>query len=631
MKNKEKNPVLHSTVKLVLFAADIVLLALSLFITFWIKNDLIFSSLKDFLPVFGILFPCGIIGMALFFFIFRLYSSIWEFASVREAIRIFAASVCESILILFVYLLIKNNVGDGGRIGGFPIIFCLVFSLLILALRFSFRFIRSTRIRYNKSNPDNAPKRKRTMLIGAGQAASMVIRECNDNTDNDIDIVCIIDDNLIKHGNFLLNIPIVGGRKSIKENAEKYKVDTILFAIPSIDPVNKREIINICQETDCDLVTIPSLTQIANRVNINDIRKINVEDVLGRGAVKTDIEAIGKQMAGKTALVTGGGGSIGSELCRQLATFGLAKLVIFDIYENNAYEIEQELRRNYPELGLDVLIGSVRDERRVDEVFSQYKFDYVFHAAAHKHVPLMETSPAEAVKNNIFGTYNIARASDKYGVKRFVMISTDKAVRPTSVMGATKRICEMVIKFVNDHSDTEFVAVRFGNVLGSNGSVIPLFKKQIEAGGPVTVTDPEIIRYFMTIPEAVSLVLHAGVLAKKGEIFVLDMGEPVKIADLARKMIRLSGYRPDVDIKIKYTGLRPGEKLYEELLLDDEGGVEKTDNNLIYIGKELSFDEDKFKASLEKLKAASVNNDDEIRLLIKEIVPDYRLPDYLQK
>lgn len=463
------------------------------------------------------------------------------------------------------------------------------------------------------------------MLIGAGDAGAIALLEFQNSQHSSNQVVCIIDDASRKRGQLLRGVPIVGGRESILAAAEKYRIQEIVLAIPSASSRQQRAILSICQKTKCTLRTLPVIYQLANgEVSIQKIRNVEIEDLLGRDSVQVDLAGIGKHVAGKTILVTGGGGSIGSELCRQLATFGPAQLILFDIYENNAYDIQQELRRTYPNLNLTVLIGSVRDRERLEDLFARYHPDLIYHAAAHKHVPLMEDSPCEAVKNNIFGTLNVAEMADRYGASRFLLISSDKAVNPTNVMGATKRVCEMIIQMMDGRSKTEYVAVRFGNVLGSNGSVIPLFKKQIAAGGPVTVTDPQIIRYFMTIPEAVSLVLQAGVYAKGGEIFILDMGDPVRIDDLARNMIRLSGFEPDVDIPIVYTGLRPGEKLFEELLLSGEG-MRKTQNDLIYIGKDQPFDGEKLEAQLQSLYQAAVQGRD-IRDLLAQIVPEYRVP-----
>ena len=512
-----------------------------------------------------------------------------------------------------------------------------------VSIRFAYRFYLLLRKKENKT------KTKKVMLIGAGDAGMQLLREINKSDKTDAGVVCIIDDNSNKHGRYIEGIPVVGGREDILSNVEKYEIDQIYYAIPSSSNSQKRDILNICRETDCEIKVLPGLYQIANGdVSINMMKNVAIEDLLGRDVIKVNNEEIFEYLNNKVTLVTGGGGSIGSELCRQIASHKPKQLIIFDIYENNAYDIQQELIRKYPDLNLKVLIGSVRDSKRIDYVFNKYRPEIVFHAAAHKHVPLMEDSPCEAVKNNAIGTFKTAYAAVKYGTKRFVLISTDKAVNPTNVMGATKRICEMVIqtfdKLTKDNTtqklsvvedcfseisvkelknETEFVAVRFGNVLGSNGSVIPLFKKQIEAGGPVTVTHPDIIRYFMTIPEAVSLVLQAGVYAKGGEIFVLDMGEPVKIDTLARNLIKLSGLKPDEDIKIVYTGLRPGEKLYEEKLMNDEGN-KKTENDLIYVGMPLDIKEDEFLTQLKELYIASNNNDDNIFELVEKTVPTYR-------
>ena len=487
------------------------------------------------------------------------------------------------------------------------------------------------------------------MLIGAGDAGMTILRDVNKNIESSSRVVCIIDDNTNKLGRYIEGVPVVGGRDDILKNVAKYNINEIYFAIPSASNSTRRDILNICREADCEIKVLPGIQQIVNGdVSVNLMKNVAIEDLLGRDVVKVNNEEIFDFINGKTILVTGGGGSIGSELCRQIAAHNPKLLVIFDIYENNAYDIEQELKRKDPDLNMKVLIGSVRDSRRIDYVFDKYRPDVVYHAAAHKHVPLMEASPCEAIKNNAIGTFKTAYAAVKYGTKRFVLISTDKAVNPTNIMGASKRLCEMVIqtfdkliknktteklKAVEDcfsevgvqklEGKTEFVAVRFGNVLGSNGSVIPLFKKQIEAGGPVTVTHPDIIRYFMTIPEAVSLVLQAGVYAKGGEIFILDMGEPVKIDTLARNLIKMSGFKPDEDIKIVYTGLRPGEKLYEEKLMAAEGN-KKTDNDLIYVGMPLDIDENKFLEQLKKLYIAANNNDESIFDLVENTVPTYK-------
>ena len=462
------------------------------------------------------------------------------------------------------------------------------------------------------------------MLIGAGDAGRALAMEFLSSDYVKDHLSCVIDDNPVKLNKRLCGVPIVGNRYDIPAMAKQYKISKIIFAIPSCPAKTRKEILDICTTTGCEVQMLPGIYQMVNgEVSVRKLRQVDPQDLLGRDPIQVNLEEIFGYIHGKTVLVTGGGGSIGSELCRQIAGAKPEMLIIFDIYENNAYDIQQELRRNFPELNLEVLIGSVRNTSRVDWVVGHYRPDLIFHAAAHKHVPLMEDSPNEAIKNNVFGTYKVASAAAKYGVRRFVLISTDKAVNPTNIMGASKRLCEMVIQMMDRRSKTEFVAVRFGNVLGSNGSVIPLFKKQIAAGGPVTVTHPDIIRYFMTIPEAVSLVLQAGYYAKGGEIFILDMGEPVKIDTMARNMIRLSGYEPDVDIKVVYTGLRPGEKLYEELLMKEEG-LQETANRLIHIGKPIEMDDEKFAAQLDCLKAACQAETENMKDIVAEIVPTYR-------
>lgn len=461
------------------------------------------------------------------------------------------------------------------------------------------------------------------MVIGAGEAANVIIKEIINSNFSTMKIKCIIDDDKGKWGKFIQGIKVVGGRDKIVECADLYHIDEIILAVPSISRTEMKAILDICKNTGCKLQSLPGMYQLVNgEVSVSKLRDIEIEDLLGREPITVDLDSILGYVQNKVILVTGGGGSIGSELCRQIATHQPKQLIIVDIYENSAYEVQQELKVKHPELNLEVLIGTVRSASRMNWIFDHYKPDIVYHAAAHKHVPLMEDSPNEAIKNNVYGTFNVAQAAAMSGVKRFVMISTDKAVNPTNIMGASKRICEMIVQTFNKHYDTEFVAVRFGNVLGSNGSVIPLFRKQIAQGGPVTVTHPDIIRFFMTIPEAVSLVLQAGAYAKGGEIFVLDMGEPVKILDLAENLIRLSGYRVGEDIKIEFTGLRPGEKLYEELLMDEEG-LTDTENKMIHIGKPLEIDEVQFFEQLKQLRDTSRVEEQDIRPLVKQIVPTY--------
>lgn len=550
----------------------------------------------------------------LIFWLFRLYHSLWQYASIAEVYRI--AEAC--IIVEVVHFLSNKIMGNMlPRSCYFNAAIYLI--IAICASRFMYRMIRTVLNKYRNIKTSN-----NVMIIGAGEATNVIMREIqNSSYLANSNIACIIDDDRHKVGKYIRGVKVIGTRDKIKEAAKLYDIDEIIFAIPSASNEVKRDILNICKETDCTLKILPGVYQMVDgEINVNSIRNVDVLDLLGRDPIEVDIESIMGYVKDKVIMVTGGGGSIGSELCRQLVSHKPKQLIIFDIYENNAYDIQQELKINYPDANVVTLIGSIRNVSRLESVFAQYKPDIVYHAAAHKHVPLMEVSPDEAVKNNVVGTWNVARMADKYGVKKFVMISTDKAVNPTNVMGATKRICEMIVQTYNEISKTDFVAVRFGNVLGSNGSVIPLFKRQIEAGGPVTVTDPNIIRYFMTIPEAVSLVLQAGAYAKGGEIFILDMGEPVKIDDLAKNLIRLSGYTLGVDMEIKYTGLRPGEKLYEELLMKEEG-LQETDNKLIHIGKPIEFDKENFFDNLEKLKEEAYSETGNIRELIKEVVPTY--------
>ena len=550
----------------------------------------------------------------LIFWLFRLYHSLWQYASIAEVYRI--AEAC--ITVEVVHFLSNKIMGNMlPRSCYFNAAIYLI--IAICASRFMYRMIRTVLNKYRNIKTSN-----NVMIIGAGEATNVIMREIqNSSYLANSNIACIIDDDRRKVGKYIRGVKVIGTRDKIKEAAKLYDIDEIIFAIPSASNEVKRDILNICKETDCTLKILPGVYQMVDgEINVNSIRNVDVLDLLGRDPIEVDIESIMGYVKDKVIMVTGGGGSIGSELCRQLVSHKPKQLIIFDIYENNAYDIQQELKINYPDAKVVTLIGSIRNVSRLESVFAQYKPDIVYHAAAHKHVPLMEVSPDEAVKNNVVGTWNVARMADKYGVKKFVMISTDKAVNPTNVMGATKRICEMIVQTYNEISKTDFVAVRFGNVLGSNGSVIPLFKRQIEAGGPVTVTDPNIIRYFMTIPEAVSLVLQAGAYAKGGEIFILDMGEPVKIDDLAKNLIRLSGYTLGVNMEIKYTGLRPGEKLYEELLMKEEG-LQETDNKLIHIGKPIEFDKENFFDNLEKLKEEAYSETGNIRESLKKVVDTY--------
>ena len=545
------------------------------------------------------------------FALFHLYQSLWRYASIDELRYILfsalAATAAEYIISRLMGVYLPRSL---------PILNLVFLFLALTLIRYFYRIARRL---FRKHD---APMR-RTMLIGAGAAGALVLRELKRSQSSQNNVVCIIDDDPEKKNTLLAGVRVVGDRSCILDAAADYHVTDIIYAIPTASRSDTRQIIGICQKTGCKMQILPGIYQLASgQIRVKQIRDVQVEDLLGRDKIQPDLSAIGAHIGGKVVLVTGGGGSIGSELCRQIAEHQPKQLIIFDIYENNAYAIQQELQFTHPELELITLIGSVRDQARIESVFATYHPQLVCHAAAHKHVPLMEDSPNEAVKNNVFGTLNTARAADRYGAETFILISTDKAVNPTNVMGASKRVCEMIIQVMGQHSQTKFAAVRFGNVLGSNGSVIPLFKSQIAHGGPVTVTHPDIIRYFMTISEAVSLVLQACCYARGGEVFVLDMGEPVRIDDLARNMIRLSGFEPDVDIPIVYTGLRPGEKLYEELLMNDEG-LEKTPNELIFIGHFNDFDREQLMERLKSLDAVCHSNSADIRSVLQQIVPTY--------
>lgn len=568
------------------------------------------DPINHFLP-FNILITLAVL------YVFRMYNSLWAFAGETELQNLVLASVISSGLQAAGIQFFKTP-GQQAVPGSYYFLYMFLLISFIFASRFSYRFFRS--LKHKKQNKKNSIS---VMVIGAGEAANVIIKEIVNSNFSTMVIRCIIDDDPGKWGRFIQGIKVVGGRDKIIECADIYGIDEIIVAMPSISRKELSEILDICKETSCKLRSLPGMYQLVNgEVSVSKLRDVEVEDLLGRDPVEVDLDSILGYVQGKRILVTGAGGSIGSELARQIASHRPSRLILLDIYENSVYDVQQELITAYPELDLVVLIASVRNTNRMNWIFEHYRPEIVYHAAAHKHVPLMEASPNEAVKNNVFGTFKTAQAAAMNGTRRFVMISTDKAVNPTNIMGASKRICEMIIQTFNKHYDTEFVAVRFGNVLGSNGSVIPLFKKQIQEGGPVTVTHPDIIRYFMTIPEAVSLVLQAGAYCKGGEIFVLDMGKPVKILDLAKNLIRLSGYRVGEDIKIEFTGLRPGEKLYEELLMAEEGLTE-TANRLIHIGKPIEIDEMKFFVQLKELKDASKNESNDIRPLVKAIVPTY--------
>nr|WP_320927535.1 nucleoside-diphosphate sugar epimerase/dehydratase [Hungatella sp.] len=672
---------------------DAIVVNFSYFFGLWLRFDLRFSKIPQvYLDSYLKFAPFYTVFALTVFYALHLYKSLWRFASFSELNRIFASSMITTIFhTVAITLFIKRM----------PISYYVIGAAmqlsLVTAIRFAYRYITLERTRRERS----VSAVHNVMVIGAGAAGQVILRELKSSREVLSKPCCVIDDNPNKWGRFMDGVPVVGGRDSIMESVEKYKIEQILLAIPTASPKDKRDILNICKETHCELKSLPGIYQLTNgEVSLSRMKAVAVEDLLGRDPIKVNMEEIFRYIRGKIILVTGGGGSIGSELCRQIASHEPKQLIIFDVYENNAYDIEQELKRKYKDkLNLVVLIGSVRDSRRINMVFEKYKPDIVYHAAAHKHVPLMESSPNEAIKNNVVGTYKTAYAALKHGAKRFVLISTDKAVNPTSIMGASKRLCEMVIQSMDaiskegkleqlpflhahvnkmidgqvvhdpvDHvavdgmngensqrsinkkrnkdidknytvggqtegkrgiqiaggkgSRTQFVAVRFGNVLGSNGSVIPLFKKQIEAGGPVTVTHPDIVRYFMTIPEAVSLVMQAGTYAEGGEIFVLDMGDPVKIDTLARNLIKLSGYEPEVDIQLAYTGLRPGEKLFEEKLMAEEGLL-KTANELIHIGKPIPFNKEVFFKQLEELSKASYENSVQIVEMVAEMIPTF--------
>lgn len=631
-----------------LMAYDIMAISISYFFALWIRFDGVFSEIPEkYLDPYVSFLPLYIIISLVVFYLLRMYHSVWEYVSIRELMRAAIGSISASVVHVIFITVIFNRM---------PISYYLIGSglqlLLLLAARFSYR-IFSAFPRFFGTDTGNHSYH-RVMIIGAGDAGRMLLENIQKTRANKDHVVCLIDDNPDKHNRFFDGVQIVGGRDDILHSVEKYNIDRIYIAMPSASKENIRDIVNICKETGCETKTLPDFYQYVNSgITAGALKDVSVEDLLGREPINTDMKEVYDLIRDKTILVTGGGGSIGSELCRQVAAHKPERLIIFDIYENNAYAIQQELKDKYPEMKLEVLIGSVRDSRRLDYVFKKFMPDIVYHAAAHKHVPLMEDSPCEAIKNNVIGTYKTAYAAMVNNCARFVLISTDKAVNPTNVMGASKRLCEMIIQSfdrkikenkqkdiprmfthleeegslysdgVPEHVRTEFVAVRFGNVLGSNGSVVPLFKRQIENGGPVTVTHPEIIRYFMTIPEAVSLVLLAGADAKGGEIFVLDMGSPVKIDTLARNLIKLSGLKPDVDIRIEYTGLRPGEKLYEEKLMEEEG-LKTTPNKLIHIGNPIQFDTELFQTQLDELMLAAYENSETITEKVREMVPTYK-------
>ncbi len=608
------------------YLADIAVANLAVLLTMALRltDDITAFSTEfaNYIPGFLIGVPILALIMALVYRVFDIYRIMWRFARTNDAFRLIAATAVTFMLYMSCHIVVMEIISNGKNLQRLPFTAYVFGGVLALVLILGMRLILRT-VDRKKDEGDTWQSETRVMLIGAGNAGNMLLHDIQNNKAfAHTRAVCVIDDNLEKIGMDIYGVRVVGTRNDIVEKAKEFDVDQIVFAIPNSTPEDKAEILNICSRTGCLVRTVPSLDQMMDKqLSMASVRKINVEDLLGRDPIRVDIDSIAGYVENKTVMVTGGGGSIGSELCRQLAKHNPKRLIIFDVYENNAYNIQNELKTEHPELVIETLIGTVRDEARLAEVFSTYRPEIVYHAAAHKHVPLMEDSPKEAIKNNVFGTLNVVNAADKYGVKRFVMISTDKAVNPTNIMGASKRICEMIVQTRNRHSNTEFIAVRFGNVLGSNGSVIPLFEKQIAEGGPVTVTDKRIVRYFMTIPEAVSLVLQAGAFGRGGEIFVLDMGKPMKIVDLAENLIRLSGYEPYRDIDIKFIGLRPGEKLYEELLMKEEG-LKQTANKLIYIGKPIDINEDELESGLGLL-ASTIENDGDIRAAVKSVVDTY--------
>lgn len=607
----------------IVMLSDIVIIFFCFFMALLLRFDFSFGSIpSNYFQWYLILAPIWSVFTVVIFFAARLYHSIWSFVSIDEALQVLRSYCLIAPLMVVSSLILRFRMPISFYVIG--TVGCII---LHIANRFAYRILRRFSGALSTNSKAEQANEERVMIIGAGDSGSVLIKELKNSSHSNQIPVCVIDDNANKVGRSLFGVPIVGGRDDIISKAAEYNVDTIIFAIPTASGSNRKAILNIAKETGCKLRTIPGVYQLAKgEVSISRVRNVELNDLLGRDPITVDNEKVFNMIKGKTILVTGGGGSIGSELCRQIASHEPKQLIIFDIYENNAYEIQQELVRKYRDKGLNLvtLIGSVRNTHRINSVMQEYKPDIVFHAAAHKHVPLMEDSPNEAIKNNVMGTYKTAKAAAAAGVKKFVLISTDKAVNPTNIMGATKRICEMIIQMMDRETPgTSYVAVRFGNVLGSNGSVIPLFKKQIAEGGPVTVTHKDINRFFMTIPEAVSLVLQASYYAKGGEIFVLDMGEPVKIDDMARNLIKLSGLRPDVDIKIEYTGLRPGEKLYEEKLMAEEG-MQMTDNKLIFIGKPIEMDDEWFKTKLAELDRVSREDDKNIKKTVQEIVPTYK-------
>lgn len=602
---------------LIFLIYDILLVQVASFLALFIRFDFTINEGEiHFFDTALRMTPATTVIVVASFFACRLYTSVWKYASINELCNIIMACC-----FIFVLDIACFNIFEARVPRSYYFLTILIIGIGTLASRFGYRLLRILK------NRAHSQKTVNVMIVGAGEAGRKLSEELKGSNHSNYAVKCFIDDDNGMHGKYLNGVKIVGGRDDIVRRVQKYDIEEIFIAMPSVSRSKIRDIVEICQKTGCRVKTLPGIYQLANgEVMVSKLRDVNIEDLLGRDTVLVNSQELRESIEGKVVLVTGGGGSIGSELCRQIAGLSPKQLIIVDIYENNAYEIQQELKRTNPELNLVTLIASVRNTHRMNRIFEDYRPQIVFHAAAHKHVPLMEDSPNEAIKNNVFGTYKTAMAAGKYGAERFVLISTDKAVNPTNIMGASKRICEMIVQTMDKKFDTEYVAVRFGNVLGSNGSVIPLFKKQIMEGGPVTVTHPDIIRYFMTIPEAVSLVLQAEAYAEGGEIFVLDMGQPVRILDLAKNLIRLSGYEPGKDIEIKFTGLRPGEKLYEEMLMEEEG-MRETPNHMIFIGRPIDIDEDVFTEQLTALKDACYEDADDIKLRVSDIVKTYRPPE----
>lgn len=592
--------------------------ALSVILAYYGAYALYFDGVIEpqYINVTMKILPILVILSLVFFAMFKLYRGLWQFASLIELVNI----VSGTLLSTAVHILVSTYIAHHQFISVYVIYFMLL-TMLIGGSRISYRFFRA--YLHQSIRESNGQEKSRIMIIGAGEAGEKILREVVLSTHSNKEVKCFIDDDVNKKGVTIHGVPIVGNRNDIIESVDKYQIDEIFVALPSVDDKAVSEILNICKETKCKLKRLPGIDQFINdEIILDKLKDVEIQDLLGHNSIRVNLNEIMSYVTGKVVMVTGGGGSIGSELCRQIAERSPRQLIIVDIYENNAYDIQLELKSKYPKLPLETMIASVRDKNKINDLFETFHPDIVYHAAAHKHVPLMEDSPHESIKNNVFGTLNVVQACDQYHTKKFILISTDKAVNPTNIMGASKRLCEMIVQMYDKQSQTEYVAVRFGNVLGSNGSVIPLFKEQIKKGGPVTVTHPDIIRYFMTIPEAVSLVLQAGAYARGGEIFILDMGEPVKILDMAKNLIKLSGLEPDVDIPIVFTGLRPGEKLYEEMLMKEEG-MKTTPNKLIHIGKPIEIDTEVFKENLKTLYEAAYDEDSDIRSVVQRIVTTY--------